>query len=373
MPGSDAASEFEIVGLNKAYGSFRALDDVSLSIRRGEFVTLLGPSGSGKTTLLLSIAGFVHPDRGDLRLDGQSIIHLPPEKRDFGMVYQGYALFPHMTVFENVAFPLRVRKQPREEISRRVHEVLDRVRLSARANHKPSQLSGGQQQRVALARALVFTPHLLLLDEPLSALDKKLRDEMQAELKRLHREVGLTFIYVTHDQDEALSMSDRIAVMRDGRLVQFGSPTELYRQPKTVFVADFLGKSNFLRGVVEARTASGFVMAKGETKVRVDAQANQAPAVGTTVTVALRPEAICIAPKASDANLLRGTVQDVSYVGTSFRLLVDTGDFGPIAIVMPAGPSGPPEAGREIEMAWAPEAGMVVSEDQAAQPVGDSR
>jgi putative spermidine/putrescine transport system ATP-binding protein len=373
VPNSGAADGLEIVGLTKTYGHFRALDVVSLSIRRREFVTLLGPSGSGKTTLLLSIAGFVHPDGGDLKLDGRSIVHLPPEKRDFGMVYQGYALFPHMTVSENVAFPLKVRGQSKGEIHRKVHEALDRVQLSARANHRPAQLSGGQQQRVALARALVFTPHLLLLDEPLSALDKKLRDEMQSELKRLHREVGLTFIYVTHDQDEALSMSDRIAVMREGRLVQFGTPTELYRRPATVFVADFLGKSNFLRGVVETRTETGFVLARGDAKIHVDQRLGRVPAAGANVVVALRPEAIGIAPNAGSGNTLRGTVQDVSYVGTSFRLLVDTRDFGPLALVVPAGPSGVPQIGGAIELGWGPDAGMVVSEDQTTQPAGDSR
>ncbi len=358
----DQQHGLSVDALTKAYGNFRALNEVSLSIRRGEFVTLLGPSGSGKTTLLMAIAGFVQPDAGDIRLDGRSILHLPPERRHFGMVYQGYALFPHMTVFDNVAFPLKVRGQPASEIRRKVSEALEMVQLSARAGHRPSQLSGGQQQRVALARALVFTPHLLLLDEPLSALDKKLRDELQTELKRLHRQVGLTFIYVTHDQEEALSMSDRIAVMREGRLVQFGSPAELYDRPATTFVADFLGKSNFLRGTVEAQTGNGLVLGKEGTRILVRGLHSPAPPLGAPLVLAVRPEAIGIVGQDRPDNVVQGIVEDSSYLGTSFRMNVQTAEFGVLSLVTPAGLRGPPQAKETVEIGWSADAGMIVSE-----------
>ena len=249
--------------LTKRYGATAALDDVSISVGRGRFVTLLGPSGSGKTTLLMVIAGFVAPDAGRLLLDGRPIEHLPPEKREFGMVFQGYALFPHLSVAENVAFPLRVRRTPRAEIARRVTDALDLVQLGPLADRMPKQLSGGQQQRVALARALVFRPSLLLLDEPLSALDKNLRVSMQEELKALHDRLGLTFVYVTHDQQEALSLSDEVAILHRGRLVQLGPPTALYERPASRFVAGFLGRSNFFTGIIEQQDSTGFTYRVG--------------------------------------------------------------------------------------------------------------
>ena len=246
-----AAHNLALREVSKHYGSLAAVDRVSLEVPRGQFLTLLGPSGSGKTTLLMIIAGFVEPSAGDVLVDDARITHLPPEKRNFGMVFQGYALFPHLTVFDNVGFPLRVRGMPRADAAGRIRGALDLVQLGALAERYPRQLSGGQQQRVALARALVFTPDILLLDEPLSALDKKLRAELQWELKQIHQRVGTTFIYVTHDQEEALSMSDEIAIIRDGRIVQAGPPRALYERPATRFVADFLGKSNFIRGRVD--------------------------------------------------------------------------------------------------------------------------
>ncbi|MBM3524592.1 MAG: ABC transporter ATP-binding protein, partial [Alphaproteobacteria bacterium] len=251
------AHNLHIRNLVKRYGSVAAVDDVTFTVERGRFVTLLGPSGSGKTTVLMAIAGFVEPTSGRILVGERDITDLPPEKRNFGMVFQGYALFPHLTVAENVAFPLRVRKIGASETTERVKRALDLVQLGTLGERLPRQLSGGQQQRVALARALVFEPELLLLDEPLSALDKKLRAELQWELKALHQRVGLTFIYVTHDQDEALSMSDEIAILRDGKIVQSGGPGELYDKPRSRFVADFLGKSNFITGVVEHADAAG--------------------------------------------------------------------------------------------------------------------
>jgi putative spermidine/putrescine transport system ATP-binding protein len=357
--------DLNVDGLTKLYGEFAALDNVSLAVRRGEFLTLLGPSGSGKTTLLMSIAGFVQPDRGDIQLDQRSIVHLPPERRNFGMVFQGYALFPHMTVFNNVAFPLRVRKRPEAEIQEKVNAALDLVQLASRANRYPRQLSGGQQQRVALARAMVFTPHLLLLDEPLSALDKNLRGDMQDELKRLHKRVGLTFIYVTHDQDEALSMSDRIAVMRDGRIVQHGSPSDLYDRPATTFVADFLGKSNFLRGKVEAHIPGGFVFVHQGKRISQAIGDGNRPALGKDVVVALRPEKVAIADgDALPDNVLKGVVSEWNYFGAQFRLVIDTLEFGAVAVVIPTRKYGAlPVTGQPVTIGWDAGAGTLVADN----------
>ena len=241
-------SFIEITQVSKHYGAFQALFDVSLGIRKGEFVTLLGPSGSGKTTLLKVLAGFEPVSQGRILLEGRDITRVPPEKRNFGLVFQGYALFPHMTVHDNIAYPLRVRRRPRAEIEDRVTALLKLVQLEKFAGRKPLALSGGQQQRVALARALVFKPDLLLLDEPMSALDKKLRHDLQEELRAIHSTLGTTFINVTHDQEEAMHMSDRIAVMNQGRVVQYDTAHALYRRPASRFVAEFVGKSNVFAG-----------------------------------------------------------------------------------------------------------------------------
>ena len=243
-------SVVEIDRVEKHYGPVAALAGVSLTFADGEFFGLLGPSGSGKTTLLRAIAGFVEPDAGEIRLDGRDIGHTPVHKREIGMVFQNYALFPHMSVFDNVAFGLSVRGQPTADIKRRVGEMLALVRLSGMEKRTPRQLSGGQQQRIALARALVTRPRLLLLDEPLGALDKRLRQQMQIELKQIQREVGITTIFVTHDQEEALTLSDRIAIFDEGKVVQAGSPHEVYERPATAFAANFLGDANFFEGRV---------------------------------------------------------------------------------------------------------------------------
>ena len=236
--------------VSKSFGPVIAVDDVSVTIEPGEFITLLGPSGSGKTTTLMMIAGFDHPSAGEIYIDGTPIVGVPPYRRGIGMVFQNYALFPHLTVAENVAFALKQRSVAKPEIVGRVAETLDIVRLRGYEARYPRQLSGGQQQRVALARAIIFHPRVLLMDEPLSALDKQLREELQLEMKRLHQQLGITFIYVTHDQREALIMSDRIAVMNQGRIEQAGSPSDLYDRPATRFVAGFIGESNFLEGEV---------------------------------------------------------------------------------------------------------------------------
>jgi putative spermidine/putrescine transport system ATP-binding protein len=360
--------------LSKHYGSVVAVDRVSLDVPRGQFLTLLGPSGSGKTTILMAIAGFVEPTAGEILLDTRPITHLPPEKRNFGMVFQGYALFPHLTVSENVAFPLTVRRTPAAEIATRVSEALDLVQLGPLRDRHPRQLSGGQQQRVALARALVFRPHLLLLDEPLSALDKKLRAELQWELKQVHRRVGTTFIYVTHDQDEALSMSDQIAIVRDGRIVQAGPPRLLYETPATRFVADFLGKSNFIPGEVEAVDGARFTYAAGGG--RYVQAGTAAPRPGEPVLVALRPEKIAIdADGAAGAvpvtdtadgvmNQVAGEIVTWNYHGTTWSLLVRTTGLGDLVVTTAAWRSRiEPAPGRPVRLTWTADASVVVSDD----------
>jgi putative spermidine/putrescine transport system ATP-binding protein len=351
----------------KRYGDVTAVDDVSLAVQRGEFVTLLGPSGSGKTTILMMLAGFVEPSAGEILLDGAPITHQPPERRNFGMVFQGYALFPHLTVYDNIAFPLAVRRRPAAEIRRRVGHMLELVRLQSLEQRLPRQLSGGQQQRVALARALAFEPHLLLLDEPLSALDKKLRAELQDELKDLHRRVGLTFISVTHDQDEALSLSDRVAILRDGRLLQFASPQTLYRQPRSRFVADFLGRSNFLAGRALERVAGGFAYRCGDLRL-VQAADPPLPEPGATVLIALRPEQVEIAAAGAlaTANRLDGTVVDCTYLGADQRLAVEIDGLPEgqrrIAVTVPASRAAP-APGTRIALGWAADASIRVAED----------
>ena len=292
MPDLANTGSLQIRDVSKMFGTFRAVDGVTLDIEKGEFLTLLGPSGSGKTTLLMMIAGFLDITNGDIALDGASIAQVPAEKRNFGMVFQGYALFPHMSVRDNIGYALSVRKRPASEIKARVDEMLDLVQLQEFADRKPTQLSGGQQQRVALARALCFAPPVLLLDEPLGALDKKLRVEVQEQLKDIHRRVGTTFIYVTHDQEEALSMSDRIVIMRDGAIEQVGTPNELYERPATKFAASFLGKSNFIR------------------------QGGK--------TFALRPEKIDLRTDHGGGARTSGRIQSITYFGSMQRIIVDT-------------------------------------------------
>jgi putative spermidine/putrescine transport system ATP-binding protein len=351
--------------VSKLYGDVAAVDRVDLSIARGEFITLLGPSGSGKTTLLMMIAGFVTPTTGEISLSGRPITHLPPERRNVGMVFQGYALFPHLSVAGNVAFPLRVRRLSKADIASRVDGALELVQLRNLAERFPRQLSGGQQQRVALARALVFTPDLLLLDEPLSALDKGLRAGLQWELKQLHRKLGKTFVYVTHDQEEALSMSDRVAILRDGRLVQVGPPTDLYEFPATRFVADFLGKSNFIKGVVERQTGN---LIHYQTGGRVFVQDGTRRRVGNgeSLLLALRPEKIVasVAPPVNAANALAGEIVSLSYVGSNFHFRVRTEQVGEMLVTAATWRSEvAPQPGKNIWLSWDAEASVIVDED----------
>jgi spermidine/putrescine transport system ATP-binding protein len=294
-------SEVKVEAVDKHFGDFHVLKEVDLNIRRGEFFSLLGPSGCGKTTLLRIIAGFESPARGVVYLDGTDVLPLPPNKRSVNTIFQSYALFPHLSVFENVAFPLRLKKLPQNEVRRRVEEYLDLSKLTGHENKKPSQLSGGQKQRVAIARALVNEPSVLLLDEPLSALDAKLRQHMLIELDTLHDKIGITFIYVTHDQQEALSVSDRIAVMNEGRIYQVGSPFEIYESPANVFVANFIGETNLFKGVVTDVTGDMVtveVKNLGLLKVTMepkDLQGVRRFTPGVKVTVTIRPEKINIA------------------------------------------------------------------------------
>ena len=295
-----------------------ALDAVSLDIERGEFVTLLGPSGCGKTTTLRIVAGFEAQTAGSVAIRGERVDGVPPYRRNVNTVFQSYALFPHLSVFDNVAFGLRVKALPAAEIRRTVGQALDQVRLGGLDRRRPHELSGGQQQRVALARALVNQPAILLLDEPLGALDLKLRKEMQLELKRVHREVGITFIYVTHDQEEALTMSDRIAVMDAGRVVQLAPPREIYEQPRTTFVANFVGVSNLLPGEIRER-ADRSTTIELEGGWKFGKALRQPPPVGGKVLVAVRPEKVQVAP--ADRGL-RGRLEDFVYLGSRVTLVV---------------------------------------------------
>ena len=309
-------------GVQKTYdGDALVVRNLDLDIRRGEFLSLLGPSGSGKTTCLMMLAGFESPTAGEILLNGQPITRTPPHKRDFGMVFQNYALFPHLTVAQNVAYPLTVRRVPKAEIAARVARALAMVRLDGRDKAYPQQLSGGQQQRVALARAMVFEPQLVLMDEPLGALDKQLREHMQIELKELHRQLGVTFVYVTHDQGEALTMSDRVAVFNDGQIQQLDPVERLYETPVNRFVAGFVGDSTQLQGVVGASSGESceLVLPGGERLAGINVNG---ALPGDAVVASVRPERIeaLFTPPANESNTLKAAVNDVIYFGDHLRL-----------------------------------------------------
>lgn len=311
-------AQVRFVDVQKRYGSVVAVDRVSLDIRPGEFLTLLGPSGSGKTTTLMMLAGFEIPTAGEIWVDDTAIAAIPPYKRNIGMVFQNYALFPHMTVGENIAFPLKMRGLSKTEIARASKEALDLVELPGYEGRYPRQLSGGQQQRIAVARALVFNPRVLLMDEPLGALDKQLRESLQLEIKQLHDRLGVTIVYVTHDQQEALIMSDRIAVMNDGRIEQIGSPVELYEQPQSRFVASFIGESNFLTGrLVSCEAGRCLVDVGGFATVAAPASAQ--PHDGM-VTLTIRPEKLVFdASPNGSRNVVPGRIADVIFAGEMRR------------------------------------------------------
>jgi spermidine/putrescine ABC transporter ATP-binding subunit len=311
------SARLQFRSLAKFYGHSTAVESVSLEVAAGEFVSLLGASGSGKTTTLMMVAGFTRPDHGEILLDGALITHLPPERRGIGVVFQNYALFPHMNVTRNVGFPLKMRGVPAAETSRRIADALERVGLTGFGERLPGQLSGGQQQRVALARALVFEPGLLLMDEPLGALDRALRETMKAEIRRLHRELGITVVYVTHDQDEALTLSDRIVLMDRGRIIQIGTPNDLYEHPANAFVAGFIGESTLIPGEVIA-DAGGFALRPSVGGPGLPAQAG-ALNVGDSAVLMLRPEKVRIVSPAETEGF-PAAVEDVVYVGDISRL-----------------------------------------------------
>jgi spermidine/putrescine ABC transporter ATP-binding subunit len=343
-------ARLEVRSLSKSYGQSLVVEDVSLDIAAGEFVSLLGASGSGKTTTLMMVAGFTAPDQGQVLLDGRDIIGQPPERRGIGVVFQNYALFPHMTVARNVGFPLRMRGMPRAETVRRIDDILQRVGLADFHTRLPSQLSGGQQQRVALARALVFEPGLLLMDEPLGALDRALRETMKAEIRRLQRELGITVVYVTHDQEEALTLSDRIVLMNGGRIVQIGSPRHLYEQPANSFVARFLGESTLIAGEVVAH-GDGIALKPAAGGAPLPASSG-AVKVGDKAMLLLRPEKVRMAAPNS-AEGFAASVDDIIYVGDISRLTLRL-DGGPaIAIKQQNRADGFfPQPGAGVRVGW---------------------
>jgi len=351
----------------KRYGDHLAVDDISLEIEAGRFVTLLGPSGSGKTTLLMMMAGFVQPTSGAIYAGDRDITRMPPERREFGMVFQGYALFPNMTVAENIAFALRIRKMERAAVAREVDRMLDTVRLTSLGPRLPRQLSGGQQQRVALARALIFNPGVLLLDEPLSALDKKLRAGLQEELRDLHQRVGTTFIFVTHDQDEALSMSDEIVIINRGRIVQRGTPKDLYDRPASHFVADFLGRSNFIDGTIAAIEGETVVCSVGPHRFRqAAARGKPIGAVGDKVMLGMRPEKMSLSgTEPTDTNnRLRAEVMKATYEGADYYVRVAT-DIGSMQVMVPAWRSAiEPAAGSHGWLSWSSDASVMLHDDR---------
>ncbi len=350
-------SRVEVDRVSKHYGTVRALDQVSLAFADGEFFGLLGPSGSGKTTLLRAIAGFVEPDSGDIRFDERPVRDVAVHRREIGMVFQNYALFPHMSVFDNIAFGLSVRNLAAAEIRERVTEMLGLVRLAGFEQRRPRQLSGGQQQRVALARALVTRPRVLLLDEPLGALDKRLRQQMQVELRQIQREVGITTIFVTHDQEEALTLSDRIAIFNEGRVVQVGAPHAVYERPASAFAASFLGDANFFAGHVSA--AGGQIETDSGRRI---ATRDALPSAGARVTVAVRPEKMLLEAATSAgsdaANRWSGVVKQAVYSGSSITYRVDVGTE---IIVFAQNQSAQPlEPGTAVAVTWDPLHSVVV-------------
>jgi putative spermidine/putrescine transport system ATP-binding protein len=336
--GEPEHADVRLLGVRKTYGEVVAVDHVDLEVRQGEFFTMLGPSGSGKTTCLRMIAGFERPDHGGIELGGADVTGLPPNERDVNTVFQDYALFPHMTVGQNVEYGLKVKKVPAADRRLRVAEALELVRLAGFEGRRPGQLSGGQRQRVALARALVNRPRVLLLDEPLGALDLKLRQQLQVELKRIQQEVGITFVYVTHDQDEALTMSDRIAVMDDGRVLQVGAPNEVYDEPRSQFVAGFVGVSNLLELEIES-VESGLARLKLGPHDNVSADVDHAAraGAGARAIVTIRPERILIAESSERAGehdcWAAGTVRDSLYAGPVTRFVVALEGGGELMVV----------------------------------------
>ena len=349
----------ELQSVTKRFGDFVAVNDLSLTVAPGEFITLLGASGSGKTTTLRMIAGFEHPDSGEILMDGRPLTGLPPNRRDLNTVFQQYALFPHLTVRQNVGYGLRMRSTPAPELDQRVGEALDMVQLGGLTGRLPRQLSGGQQQRVALARALVNRPKVLLLDEPLGALDLKLRKEMQLELKHLNRQLGLTFLYVTHDQEEALTMSDRIALMRAGRIEQLSGPREMYERPSSRYVADFIGETNLLGGTAARRHGDSARLTVGGQEIQATATASVRD--GDPAWLTVRPEFVRVAGPDTAGPRLRATVTETVFTGQVTRVFARLQDGSGLTMHWPAADSVP-APGTVLDLTWPAERGLCVGD-----------
>jgi len=354
----------DLAGVTKAFGTVLAVDDLSLTVEPGEFMSLLGPSGCGKTTTLRILAGFEHPDSGRISISGRNVVGVPAHRRDVNTVFQAYALFPHMSVAENVAYGLRQRGTAKPEIRSRVADALDMVKMTPMANRRPRQLSGGQQQRVALARALVNRPSVLLLDEPLGALDRKLREDMQIELKLLQSQLKTTFVFVTHDQGEALSMSDRIAVMLDGNIEQLGAPDTIYDNPATAFVAGFIGHQNFFRG----SAADGGLVVKGEGWAIRSSRAPAPTGDGGAALAAVRPECVDVLPQlpAATENVVAGTLAGVSHLGDVLQYVVVTQSGAEVIARRPRSGSGRLDPGIPVWCAWQPPDVQLFADDAPA-------
>ncbi|HMK67960.1 MAG TPA: ABC transporter ATP-binding protein [Stellaceae bacterium] len=353
-------TKLSIRGATKHYGSVVALADATLELREGEFLTLLGPSGSGKTTLLMMVAGLVPPSSGEVWIDGKLATYAPPNKRDIGIVFQNYALFPHLTVRENIAFPLQMRRVAPAQIEQEVKRVLDIVQLPHVASRLPRELSGGQQQRIALARCMVYRPSIILMDEPLGALDRQLRDQMQLEIKELHARLGITVLYVTHDQEEAMAMSDRICLMNNGRIEQIGSPQELYFQPRSVFVAKFLGESNILDATVGQAGATMSLAGPSGIELRGCGDGSAAP--GESVDVIIRPERLRLLGDAETAdNVATGVLREIVFAGGVTRYFVGLPDGSVLsAKQLNAGGQKEPKLGETVRVGWSSEHALVL-------------
>ncbi|MDX1431031.1 MAG: ABC transporter ATP-binding protein [Gammaproteobacteria bacterium] len=361
-PDQAAAFKLRTRAVRKTYGPVVALAGADIDLVEGEFLTLLGPSGSGKTTLLMAIAGLNDPDSGEIWIDGRLATYLPPFKRDLGMVFQNYALFPHMTVYENIAFPLRMRRLPDATIRESVQRVLDTVQLPDVGTRLPRELSGGQQQRIALARCFVYEPSIILMDEPLGALDKKLRDALQREVKHLHQNLGMTVLYVTHDQEEAMVMSDRICLMNDGEIEQIGTPEDLYFRPASVFAADFLGESNLLPATVSAADAREIVLeTAGGAVVRALPNANVGK--GDRVRFMVRPESVTPVDGAAAENHIEGVLKEIIMSGHITKLFVELADGTEMVSTRLTGQdTKPARVGDRLKIGW-PAARTVVLGD----------
>ena len=367
-----SSPDLRISGLIKRYGDFTALASTDLVVPAGEFLTLLGPSGSGKTTLLSLIAGLAQPDEGQILLGETDITYGAPYERDIGMVFQNYALFPHMTIEENIAFPLKMRNVDGATARKSAAEALQMVRLPHVAQRYPRELSGGQQQRIALARCVVYKPSIILMDEPLGALDKKLRDQMQLEIKRIHRELGTTIIYVTHDQEEAMTMSDRICLMNGGRIEQLGTPDDLYFRPCSLFVADFLGESNLLPGRITDASPGGLQVTLADAGPTVGARGlGDLTTLGRAVQVMVRPQNVSVGPATDGTQGLTGRVTDVMVTGSLTKLYMDplTAGMPQLVAAYPTRPGAARyEIGQTLALDWAPGDAVAIP-DRAAGPV----